>query len=489
MTIHGRKLEYLRMIFLKPVLAGLLLAAFGRICAGQDWSPNMTLGPAPPTPTSSGAGGYSRPAYRGPSQAELDRRASIDAYNAENTAYKLALSNGDQAYLQGRFEDARAQYEYMTRLRPNGINPYRMLGLALIREGRYAEAEAALLKALDNGLYKPQWAKYVAYLTKLKAQDCASRKDYAGAAALYVKALRLNPDDDWAWNELGLMENNQGDYSNAEAHFGKAIKLKPDPLYQTNLQVARAQQTQNAGARNIQWTARKMARLTGEASGAGRLGIDDDRSGNATANVGQSDGQQLQVVVQTGLSIDNAGLAARSTVVSPLASRKPDAQLESVLSGSNAGANTRNMEAAYQNSSLGIDTPGEDSGALQAGALMGAPGAIREDATGHLGPLETNAANQLASLRAERSKLDAKLQDLTNLEAHEKDTNKMAALDVQVLKMQAEKAKNAVAITEGEEKVRKIHQSMTLIETPESRPTNPAATSQPNPVGPPRLTP
>ena len=70
----------------------------------------------------------------------------------------------------------------------------------------------------------------VSFLIK-KASEKDGRGDYDRAIADYTEAIRLDPNNDIAYNKRGYAHYNKGDYDKAIADFTQAIKLKPNNAY------------------------------------------------------------------------------------------------------------------------------------------------------------------------------------------------------------------------------------------------------------------
>ena len=54
-----------------------------------------------------------------------------------------------------------------------------------------------------------------------------STGDHKGAIADFDKAIKLNPKDEYAYNNRGIAKESTGDYKGAIADWGKAIELNP----------------------------------------------------------------------------------------------------------------------------------------------------------------------------------------------------------------------------------------------------------------------
>ena len=55
--------------------------------------------------------------------------------------------------------------------------------------------------------------------------------DFYGAIVDYTKAIEINPNDDYAYYNIGLAKNNLEDYKGAIADYTKAIEINPNNDY------------------------------------------------------------------------------------------------------------------------------------------------------------------------------------------------------------------------------------------------------------------
>ncbi len=51
---------------------------------------------------------------------------------------------------------------------------------------------------------------------------------YEQAITSFDQALKIKPDDDWAWNNRGVALKNLERYEEAVVSFDQALKIKPD---------------------------------------------------------------------------------------------------------------------------------------------------------------------------------------------------------------------------------------------------------------------
>lgn len=104
---------------------------------------------------------------------------------------------------------------------PGGVATHFDLGLALMQQGRYAEAEAAFREAIR---LNPGLAGAHAVLADI-FRDSGR---YAEAEAAYRTVIRLDPAYGVAYSNLGFIAATQGRHAEAEAAHREAVRLMPD---------------------------------------------------------------------------------------------------------------------------------------------------------------------------------------------------------------------------------------------------------------------
>jgi Ca-activated chloride channel homolog len=124
------------------------------------------------------------------------------------------IERGNRHYRAGEYQEAVEAYQAALGTRADGPVLRYNLGTALLRLGRYAEAEEHLRQALDG--VDPEARSHVHYnlglrfLEEARATGDAAAADalYEAAVESYRQALRLQPTDvDAKWNyELALQE-------------------------------------------------------------------------------------------------------------------------------------------------------------------------------------------------------------------------------------------------------------------------------------------
>jgi Tfp pilus assembly protein PilF/uncharacterized membrane protein len=123
--------------------------------------------------------------------------------------------------MNGRNNDAMAEYRTALRLNPYGVKTYNSLAMLLAGAGRTNEALAELREAL-----------------RLFPADALSRNTLANlladsghaneALAEFQEAVRLNPKNATLHNNLGTLLVELGRYDEAMAHYAEAARLDPD---------------------------------------------------------------------------------------------------------------------------------------------------------------------------------------------------------------------------------------------------------------------
>ena len=80
----------------------------------------------------------------------------------------------------------------------------------------------------DREFYAQHWVE--------KGDSLYHKKDYFSAIDAYTKAIEINPNNDEAWNNLGVISSTFKEYQTAIEFYNEAIKIKPkDDVVWTNL--------------------------------------------------------------------------------------------------------------------------------------------------------------------------------------------------------------------------------------------------------------
>lgn len=123
-----------------------------------------------------------------------------------------------------------------------------ILGVAYMKEGRFNEAAAKYISAIERNRKNPLYYGDLAYCY-LKLQDAVHAREAAG------KSLILKPDHAPAHVILGMLDLEAGDTDNAIAHLERSLSLNPaDPP--ANLNLAGAYKQKGDAAREAFYSAR-----------------------------------------------------------------------------------------------------------------------------------------------------------------------------------------------------------------------------------------
>jgi tetratricopeptide (TPR) repeat protein len=219
------------------------------------------------------------------------------ASTPDNALTRFTL--GDALGMQGRTDEAIAQYRQALRLQPDYVDAHNNLGLALAQAGQSAQAIAEFREALrinpdfknpHNNLgdalaqagktdeaieeYRqalridPEFAEAHYNLGKVLARE--GRTD--DAIAEYRAAVGINPDYADAQNNLGIALAQRGQTGEAIEHLRKALELEPTSLsHQNNLAWLLATAPEASlrdGARAVE-----LAQAANEATGGANPGV------------------------------------------------------------------------------------------------------------------------------------------------------------------------------------------------------------------------
>jgi Flp pilus assembly protein TadD len=136
---------------------------------------------------------------------------------------------------KGRNAEAEAQLRRALRKYPEDASLHGALGYALMRQGRYENANAAFRAASakeQDTYWISQWkdlessSQYWAQL--YKAERALQAKDLRGARALYLQARQQRPKDEYALLGLADVSLAEGDAAAAERQFLHVRRMAPD---------------------------------------------------------------------------------------------------------------------------------------------------------------------------------------------------------------------------------------------------------------------
>ncbi len=138
----------------------------------------------------------------------------------------VALQLGDLLRREQRFEEAIAAYrEGIDRLvaeRPEHWAVYYALGIAYERAGRWPEAEAALLQALELNPEQPYVLNYLGYTW------ADQNVNMERAAEMIERAVAQRPNDGFIVDSLGWVYYRMGRFEEAVWVLERAVALEPD---------------------------------------------------------------------------------------------------------------------------------------------------------------------------------------------------------------------------------------------------------------------
>ena len=169
------------------------------------------------------------PRSAGARAAEALRRGDFPAAEAAYREYLRGSPNNAAVYYnlavalleQGKSAEALESLHNAVRLRPEFAAAWLRLGVTLTSEGRYAEAEAALRKTLD---LEPD---HVDGLTAL-GMVLARQRRFDDAITVLRRVVPLRPDAVDTHLNLGMVLSDKGLNEEAMAAFREAVRLAPD---------------------------------------------------------------------------------------------------------------------------------------------------------------------------------------------------------------------------------------------------------------------
>jgi len=316
-----------------------------------------------------------------------------------------------------------------------------------------------------------------------------TKKDWTAAEAEFRRALQLSPNDQIIRRNLGLSQGHQGedayrngDYTTAVNYFQQALANVPadDPnesilrkdlaAAQEKLDQAKRDEEQHRQdkitANNMQQSIQTLAQSMTAAPSSGGLDFIDPKSSTPAAGGSVSKNSGLDFIDPSEPLKDAVAdtpsdkKSARGTFGESVA--RPNLATVSVPSeGTDKKAGDQLLSAAAS----GDLTKNYDiGGASAAGSLKIPTNASIDPATFSdkvkSDPRMIAALKQLDALKTTRSKLGTELEQLTTKMKAEKDPKKMKALTQEVDQKNVEYQVNLVAVTKGEENVKKVHRTI-----------------------------
>ena len=160
---------------------------------------------------------------------QLIRRAEYEA--AERQMGLMALESTDQramhacllgemAFKQGRDEPAEAHFRAALKLSPGMADAH--CGLSLI-----LHEKSQLEEALEHAQFAANKGDVARYHAQLGLCQLAQGNHLQADGAL-ARATRLDPEDHFAWNNLGIARRARGNLEGARHAFSRALALAPD---------------------------------------------------------------------------------------------------------------------------------------------------------------------------------------------------------------------------------------------------------------------
>jgi tetratricopeptide (TPR) repeat protein len=284
-----------------------------------------------------------------------------------------------------------------------------------------------------------------------------TKKDWAAAEADFRRALQLSPNDQIIRRNLGMSQGHEGedayrngDYTTALNYFQQALANVPADVSSRHIlseDLAAAQERLDQAKRdeeqrrqdkitanNMQQSIQNLAQSMTAAPASGGLDFIDPKSTtSATAGDGSKSG---------GLDFVDPS--------EPLKDAPSDKKAgDQLLSAAASGDLTKNYDIGGANAagSLKIPTNASIDPATFSDKVKNDPRMIA-------------ALKQLDGLKAARSKLGTELEQLTTKMKTEKDPQKMKALTQEMDQKNVEYQANLLAITKGEETVKKVHRTI-----------------------------
>src|SRR5439155_247417 len=133
------------------------------------------------------------------------------------------LNHGTELLVQGKIDEAVAEFKEAARLSPEDEDMHYNLALALARQGQREAAKAEYLEALR--IY-PDYTEAHNNLGNLLVAD----GKFDDAIGHFKEALKISSENASAHNNLGKALALQGKFTDAIPCFREALRLKPDHL-------------------------------------------------------------------------------------------------------------------------------------------------------------------------------------------------------------------------------------------------------------------
>ncbi len=128
---------------------------------------------------------------------------------------------GVQMLRERQYDRAASAFLAVLRESPSYAPAWSNYGIALVHQGKAAEAEAALSKAIA---LEPENAEAWFHLGVARSE----RDEWGDAVSAYRRSVGLAPDDMVAWHRLGVALAETGDEEGASVAFERALVLSRD---------------------------------------------------------------------------------------------------------------------------------------------------------------------------------------------------------------------------------------------------------------------
>ncbi len=191
---------------------------------------------------------------------------SSAAEGKPSTPPSISFATAESLYHARRFDEAAAAFDAYTQRHPDNAWGFYMLGLSRWKSGELEQAEKALRATIERDQdhvkshvnlarvllddQRPRQALAEAKTAVMLAADQPAVQrtlgrchhalgEYEDAAAAYRRAIHLDPQDVWAFNNLGLLYIEQERFEEALPALAHAVLLRDDVAeFQNNLGVA-----------------------------------------------------------------------------------------------------------------------------------------------------------------------------------------------------------------------------------------------------------
>ena len=156
----------------------------------------------------------------------------LDAHELKPREPRYRFELAEALIAKRWFPEAIAQLETLTVAYPDSVVFWRRLGFARNNGNRYESAIAAYEKALALESGNEENLRNLVSALLNRAAELQTAKEYDDARALYERVIETYPRDWRAYNNLAIIEMNQGRLIKAHEILDEALRLHP---YETSL--------------------------------------------------------------------------------------------------------------------------------------------------------------------------------------------------------------------------------------------------------------